>query len=51
MKKPTKQKKGKVPKITEAEYVAYVSSLRDKEPKRDTDVMDRDKDTPKKVEG
>ena len=29
MGKPTKPKKGKVPKITEAEYNAYLASLRE----------------------
>lgn len=29
MSKPTKSKNGKVPKITEAEYTAYLASLRD----------------------
>ncbi len=29
MSKPTKSKKDKVPKITEAEYAAYLSSLRE----------------------
>ena len=29
MSKPTKNKKDKVPKITEAEYAAYLSSLRE----------------------
>jgi hypothetical protein len=29
MNKPTKNKKDKVPKITEAEYAAYLSSLRE----------------------
>ncbi len=29
MRKPTKSKKGKVPKITEAEYIEYISHLRE----------------------
>ena len=29
MSKPTKNKKGKVPKITEEEYTAYLASLRE----------------------
>ena len=29
MRKPTKSKKEKVPKITEAEYVEYISHLRE----------------------
>jgi len=46
MHKPTKSKKGKVPKITEAEYIEYISHLREsgeEEPKlqQDNGIMEK----------
>ena len=35
MSKPTKSKNGKVPKITEEEYTAYLASLREMSEDRD----------------
>ena len=50
MSKPSKHKKNRVPKLTEAEYTAYLLSLRELT-EGENPVLNTDTDTPKNAAG